>query len=91
MDKIRMELTNWSDSFDLSKVPSDPCMFSYWVASALPLDDTMRLEILGKPCTEQRLKCELDLMKKVALEWMNVIILLFVDVCISFGHANNKA
>lgn len=67
MDKIRMELTNWSDSFDLSKVPSDPCMFSYWVASALPLDDTTRLEILSKPCAEQRLKCELDLMKKVQL------------------------
>ncbi|ESO12236.1 hypothetical protein HELRODRAFT_105243 [Helobdella robusta] len=64
MMQIRDELQNWNESFDLDKVPTDPANFSYWVASTLPLDDYMRLELLRIDCPQQRLRCELTIMKK---------------------------
>ena len=47
------------------KIPKDPKLLSYWVATNLPLDDSHRLKILEINCAVQRLRFELSLIEKV--------------------------
>lgn len=39
--------------------------FSFWVAANMPLDDSLRLQILGINCPTQRLRKELEIVRKV--------------------------
>ena len=44
-------------------LPSD---FSFWVAANMPLDDNLRLQILSINCPTQRLRRELEIVRKVS-------------------------
>ncbi|KXJ24585.1 protein cereblon [Exaiptasia diaphana] len=67
MDEIKLELQRWSQTIRLENVPADPIDFSYWVAANLPLDDTLKIELLNIDCTTQRLRKELDIMHKCSV------------------------
>lgn len=47
-----------------SLAPKDPCQFSYWVASNLPLEDTQRLHFLTLDCPVQRLRWLLSILQE---------------------------
>ncbi|UYV67156.1 CRBN [Cordylochernes scorpioides] len=65
MARIQEELQGWHRrSPDQSTSPTD---FSFWVAANLPLDDTMRLNLLAFNCATQRLRCELSILRKYTL------------------------
>ncbi|XP_077983750.1 protein cereblon-like [Glandiceps talaboti] len=65
MHKIRCELSSWYEGTHRKlTTPENPSDFSFWVASNLPLNDTWRLHLLEINSPVQRLRCELDLMKK---------------------------
>uniref|UniRef100_A0A1E1XJP7 Protein cereblon n=1 Tax=Amblyomma sculptum TaxID=1581419 RepID=A0A1E1XJP7_AMBSC len=63
VSKIEAELRDWTENFATLSLPSDPCRFSYWVASSLLLDDKLRLEMLSYNNTVQRLRCELAILR----------------------------
>lgn len=42
-----------------------PLDFSFWVAANMPLDDNLRLQILSINCPTQRLRRELEIVRKV--------------------------
>ncbi|XP_077862766.1 protein cereblon-like [Saccoglossus kowalevskii] len=69
INRIKKELSGWYEGTQtkLSNVPSNPTDFSFWVASNLPLDDGWRLHLLEINCAVQRLRCELDLMRKCTI------------------------
>jgi len=64
MSKIRQELLGWNTSLKLNSIPREASEFSYWVAANLPLDDTLRLNILGINSSVQRLRCELSILER---------------------------
>lgn len=39
--------------------------FSFWVAANMPLDDSLRLQILSINCATERLRKELEIVRKV--------------------------
>lgn len=58
--------------------------FSFWVAANMPLDDSLRIQILSINCPTQRLRKELDIVRKV-LVFTSVDLLLSV-VPLSHRH-----
>lgn len=67
MKKIKVYLKNWiklGHDYSPNLAPSKPFEFSYWVAATLPLDDKLKLELLGINCSIQRLRWELNLLQK---------------------------
>ncbi|KAK2563374.1 Protein cereblon [Acropora cervicornis] len=50
MEFIKKELKSWK--------------FSFWVAANMPLDDDLRLQVLGIDCPTQRLRRELEIVRK---------------------------
>lgn len=70
MRYIKNHLKNWCDSDNstcTNVAPNNPCEFSYWVATNLPLDDAQRSEILAINCSVQRLRWELSLLEKYSV------------------------
>ncbi|XP_038054196.1 protein cereblon-like isoform X2 [Patiria miniata] len=68
MHHIKAELRSWfEDSVKFHTVPSKPSDFSFWVASNLPLNDTQRLKLLQINCPVQRLRLELDTLRKCTM------------------------
>ncbi|XP_071082193.1 protein cereblon-like [Haliotis cracherodii] len=63
-EKILRELQSWNEALRVSVFPQDPTELSYWVAQNLPLDDSMRLHLLGLNSAVQRLRCELSIIQK---------------------------
>lgn len=47
-----------------SKPPKQPEALSYWVASNLPVDDSVRVKLLEMDCVVRRLRCELHLLSQ---------------------------
>ncbi|XP_022102468.1 LOW QUALITY PROTEIN: protein cereblon-like [Acanthaster planci] len=65
---IKAELRSWyEDSVKFHTLPSNPSGFSFWVASNLPLNDTQRLKLLEINCPVQRLRLELDTLRKCTM------------------------
>ncbi|VDO93157.1 unnamed protein product [Soboliphyme baturini] len=62
--EIAQELKQWYRSSMAVNFPTNPMVFSYWVASNLPLSDVLKLQLLKMNCTLQRLRCELAVLKK---------------------------
>lgn len=60
-------MRKWTDVARLDALSQRPVDFSYWVAQNLPVDDDMKLQILGINCCIQRLRVELSVMQKVGL------------------------
>ncbi|RDD39935.1 Protein cereblon [Trichoplax sp. H2] len=61
IQRIKKELLQWNNAFNLSNLPDEPTRFSYKLANGLPLDDNIRVELLTLNCTVYRLQKELDL------------------------------
>uniref|UniRef100_UPI00358E20E6 protein cereblon n=1 Tax=Myxine glutinosa TaxID=7769 RepID=UPI00358E20E6 len=64
MDKITRHLRQWDQKLQDSFLPNNPIDFSYWVASCLPIDDGLRLQLLRVASAVKRLRCELDILEK---------------------------
>ncbi|XP_033122255.1 protein cereblon-like isoform X2 [Anneissia japonica] len=65
MALIKEELRSWYEgSIKLNTIPQNPSDFSFWVASIIPIDDSQRLSLLKVNSSVQRMRCELDLLKK---------------------------
>ena len=67
MREVQEELKSWNDTLNPDKLPKDPTDFSYWVAGNLPLDDRLKLHLMTIDCAQQRLRCELSIMKRVCV------------------------
>ena len=65
MRQVKEELRSWNDTLKPENLPKDPTDFSYWVAGNLPLDDGLKLHLMTIDSAEQRLRCELSIMKRV--------------------------
>ncbi len=65
MRQVKEELKSWNETLSPEKLPREPADFSYWVAGNLPLDDTLKLHLLTIDSAQQRLRCELSIMKRV--------------------------
>lgn len=68
MSQIRDELNKWG-GLNLASVSSikSPEHLSYWLAANLPISDTDKIEILTLNSCIQRLRKEINLMKKVGV------------------------
>ncbi len=66
MQRVRTEIQSWNEMLKENQMPTDPVDFSYWVASNLPLDDSLKLHLLKMDSAVQRLRCELSIMQKVS-------------------------
>ncbi|XP_067136121.1 protein cereblon [Centruroides vittatus] len=64
MNKIRNELQGWNHT---EGIPQNPTEFSFWVAGNLPLDDTLRLNLLAFNSAIQRLRYELSILEKYTI------------------------
>uniref|UniRef100_UPI0035CD3D9F Protein cereblon n=1 Tax=Homo sapiens TaxID=9606 RepID=UPI0035CD3D9F len=64
MDRIKKQLREWDENLKDDSLPSNPIDFSYWVAANLPIDDSLRIQLLKIDSAIQRLRCELDIMNK---------------------------
>uniref|UniRef100_T1JIH3 Protein cereblon n=1 Tax=Strigamia maritima TaxID=126957 RepID=T1JIH3_STRMM len=64
MSRIKQELIGWNNALKLDSMPRLASEFSFWVAANLPLDDTLRLNILAIDSPIQRLRCELSILEK---------------------------
>lgn len=67
MELIKKELKSWSETLRIDNVPRSPLDFSFWVAANMPLDDSLRLQILGINCPTQRLRKELEIVRKCSV------------------------
>lgn len=67
MDLIKKELKSWSETLRIDNIPQSPIDFSFWVAANMPLDDSLRLQILGINCPTQRLRKELEIVRKCSV------------------------
>uniref|UniRef100_A0A8C4QNY1 Protein cereblon n=1 Tax=Eptatretus burgeri TaxID=7764 RepID=A0A8C4QNY1_EPTBU len=64
MGKITRHLRQWDQKLHDDFLPHNPIDFSYWVASCLPIDDRLRLQLLRVASAVKRLRCELDILEK---------------------------
>ncbi|XP_062520664.1 protein cereblon-like [Corticium candelabrum] len=62
--RVANELLAWSQNMVIKHQSDNPTEFSYWVAANLPLDDTLRLELLMTNSVIYRLQKELDVISK---------------------------
>lgn len=65
---VNEELKQWYDVDRIAELSTDSIDFSYWVASIMPIDDNLKLSLLGINCAVQRLRCELSLLRRVINE-----------------------
>ncbi|XP_061187454.1 protein cereblon-like [Saccostrea echinata] len=61
---VKRELFKWNTSYTPEKLPSHPVELSYWLIQNLPLDDNLRLNLLGIDSAIQRLRCSLSIVQK---------------------------
>ena len=64
-EQIIQELRSWNDTLHTTQLPTDATELSYWVAQNLPLDNAMRMHLLGVTCHVHRMRSEIAIMKKV--------------------------
>ncbi|KAL5014116.1 hypothetical protein ScPMuIL_008386 [Solemya velum] len=63
MQRVKAELQKWNQSLQSSVFPQEPAELSYWVAQNLPVDDSLRLQLLSINTAVQRLRCELSIIQ----------------------------
>ncbi|XP_069062458.1 protein cereblon isoform X1 [Pleurodeles waltl] len=64
MERVKRQLHEWDENLKDDSLPANPIDFSYRVAACLPIDDTLRIQLLKIGSAIQRLRCELDIMNK---------------------------
>ncbi|XP_040214589.1 protein cereblon isoform X1 [Rana temporaria] len=64
MERVKLQLHEWDENLRDDSLPANPIDFSYRVAACLPIDDTLRIQLLQIGNAIQRLRCELDIMSK---------------------------
>ncbi|XP_032640073.1 protein cereblon isoform X3 [Chelonoidis abingdonii] len=64
MERVKRQLHEWDENLKDESLPSNPIDFSYRVAACLPIDDSLRIQLLKIGSAIQRLRCELDIMNK---------------------------
>lgn len=64
MSCIKRELRSWSQTLNIDNVPTSPVEFSYWVTANLPLDDTLKLDMLAMQSAVQRLRLQLSVLQR---------------------------
>lgn len=65
VQNVKKELYQWNSSYVPERLPSHPVELSYWVIQNLPLDDDLRLNLMGIDSAVQRLRCSLSIVQKV--------------------------
>lgn len=65
VQNVKKELYRWNSSYVPERLPSHPVELSYWVIQNLPLDDDLRLNLMGIDSAVQRLRCSLSIVQKV--------------------------
>lgn len=65
VQNVKKELYRWNSSYIPERLPSHPVELSYWVIQNLPLDDDLRLNLMGIDSAVQRLRCSLSIVQKV--------------------------
>lgn len=79
VQNVKKELYQWNSSYVPDRLPSHPVELSYWVIQNLPLDDDLRLNLMGIDSAVQRLRCSLSIVQKVQT-LSKVLYLLFTDL-----------
>ncbi|XP_077323625.1 protein cereblon isoform X2 [Lithobates pipiens] len=69
MERVKLQLHEWDENLRDDSLPANPIDFSYRVAACLPIDDTLRIQLLQIGNAIQRLRCELDIMSKSLPVW----------------------
>ncbi|KAM8867040.1 protein cereblon [Synchiropus picturatus] len=64
MNRVKKQLHEWGDNLVVDFLPANAVDFSYRVAAFLPIDDSLRLQLLKIGSAIQRLRCELDIMDR---------------------------
>ncbi|XP_040059129.1 protein cereblon isoform X2 [Gasterosteus aculeatus] len=64
MNRVKKQLHEWDENLKDDSLPKNAVDFSYRVAACLPIDDTLRLQLLKIGSAIQRLRCELDIMDR---------------------------
>lgn len=64
VQNVKKELYRWNSSYVPERLPSHPVELSYWVIQNLPLDDDLRLNLMGIDSAVQRLRCSLSIVQK---------------------------
>ncbi|XP_048740703.2 protein cereblon-like [Ostrea edulis] len=64
VQSAKKELLKWNSSYKPEKLPSNVVALSYWVIQNLPLDDDLRLNLLGIDNAVQRLRFSLSIVRK---------------------------
>nr|DBA18447.1 TPA: hypothetical protein GDO54_016690 [Pyxicephalus adspersus] len=64
MERVKRQLHEWDENLRDDSLPANPIDFSYRVAACLPIDDSLRIQLLKIGNAIQRLRCELDIMSK---------------------------
>ncbi|XP_054641016.1 protein cereblon isoform X3 [Dunckerocampus dactyliophorus] len=64
MTRVKKQLHEWDENLKDDSLPTNAIDFSYRVAACLPIDDTLRLQLLKIGSAVQRLRCELDIMDR---------------------------
>lgn len=79
VQNVKKELYQWNSSYVPERLPSHPVELSYWVIQNLPLDDDLRLNLMGIDSAVQRLRCSLSIVQKVQT-LCKVLYLLCTDL-----------
>ena len=66
MELIKTELRSWNATLRSDQMPRDPVDFSFWVAGMLPLDNSMKINLLAIGNAVRRMRYELSLIQKVS-------------------------
>ncbi|XP_061640599.1 protein cereblon isoform X2 [Phyllopteryx taeniolatus] len=64
MNRVKKQLHEWDENLKDDSLPTNAVDFSYRVAACLPIDDSLRLQLLKIGSAIQRLRCELDIMDR---------------------------
>ncbi|XP_036389547.1 protein cereblon-like isoform X2 [Megalops cyprinoides] len=67
MSRVKRQLHEWDENLKDDSLPTNAIDFSYRVAACLPIDDTLRFQLLKIGSAVQRLRCELDIMDRCTL------------------------
>ncbi|XP_057702659.1 protein cereblon isoform X2 [Corythoichthys intestinalis] len=64
MNRVKKQLHEWDENLKDDSLPTNAIDFSYRVAACLPIDDSLRLQLLKIGSAIQRLRCEVDIMDR---------------------------
>lgn len=95
VQNVKKELYRWNSSYVPERLPSHPVELSYWVIQNLPLDDDLRLNLMGIDSAVQRLRCSLSIVQKV--QTLYKVLYYCIQICfrpvifpLLHGRCNNR-